>query len=150
MKKPAKIASLFSLVVLSLLLVYRQQIWHLHLEGKLCEAIDAGRSSDVQVLLQRGADPNSDGSATFIGGTPLIWATKKSDLKIMQILISSGANVNKRTDYGYTALMLAPTPESARLLIKHGANVNLKNASGKTAYQCAVDNGLHEVVKVLK
>ncbi len=139
------------LAFLSLVLTpVRRAIWELYLSADVYHAIEAGNASEVNNLLQRGANPNRIGAGGLVGGTPLIWATEKSDLKIMKVLITGGADVNKRIGREFTALMLAPTPQAAQLLLDAGANPLLQNEGGQTALQYAQEMKLPQVVKVLR
>jgi len=142
---------LAGIMLLALVLVSaRQAIWELYLSADVYEAIEAGNASEVAALLRRGANPNRIGAGGLVGGTPLTWATQKSDLKIMKVLIQGGADVNKRIDGNYTALMLAPTPEAAQLLLHAGANPQLQNEDGQTASQFAWRMKLPQVEKVIQ
>lgn len=128
----------------------RQAIWKLYLSNELYQSIAAGDASEVGNLLRRGADPNRIGAGGLIGGTPLTWATEQSDLKIIKVLIKGGADVNKRIGRGYTALMLAATPQVAQLLLDAGSNSQLKNIDGQTALQIAQERKLAQVIKILQ
>jgi ankyrin repeat protein len=79
-----------------------------------------------------------------------MWATHKSDLKIMKILLGGGADVDRKTHGGYTALMHARTPQAAQLLLHAGADPNLLNDAGYTAWHHARDNHWHKVAAVIK
>ncbi|MBW3636950.1 MAG: ankyrin repeat domain-containing protein, partial [Armatimonadetes bacterium] len=131
------------------LLSARQAIWELYLSADVYNAVEAGNASKVEALLKKGANPNRIGAGGLVGGTPLTWATEKSDLKIMKALIRGGADVNKRIGRDFTALMLAPTPQAAQLLLDAGANPRLQNEDGQTALQFAQEMKLSQVVKVL-
>lgn len=128
----------------------KRAAWELYLSADVYEAIKAGNADDVATLLQKGANPNRDGAGGLMGGTPLMWATGNSDLKIMRVLIKGGANLNQKTNGGYTALMQAPSPQAAQLLLNAGADPNVRNDSGKTAWQCAKDNHLPRVADMIK
>jgi ankyrin repeat protein len=128
----------------------RRGIWELYLSSNVYEAIQAGNVSEVEHLLQRGANPNRHGAGGLVGGTPLLWTTEKSDLKIMKVLIQGGAEVDHSNDGGYTPLMFASSPQAAQLLLDAGANPRLKNNYGQTALQCAMLNKLPEVAAVLQ
>lgn len=125
-------------------------IWEWYLSADVYHAIKDGNASEVAHLLERGANPNRIGAGGLVGGTPLTWATKKSDLKIMEVLIRGGADVNKKTGDGYTALMLAPSPQAAQLLLDAGADPKVRNDDGQTALQLAKANNLLKVAKVLE
>jgi len=84
-------------------------------------------------------------------------------LKIMQLLLNQGADVNSRDNGGCTPLhysSFAPvergmfgyttgTVEGSRLLLEHGADIQAKDNEGKTPLQLALENDHHEMVDFL-
>ena len=89
------------------------------------ETVLFGTAADVKKLLDGGLDPNS---ATKSGGTTaLMMAAPDADK--MKLLIDRGADVNKRSETKYSALMVAAqygthsTP-AIRLLLAHGADAS--------------------------
>jgi ankyrin repeat protein len=107
-----------------------------------------GDAAEVERLLDRGASPDARPSGRA-GGTPLMWATAKGDLRIMRILLRRGADVNA-DEGGTTTLMRARTAEAAELLIRHEANVNTRDRDGRTALDYARGYGSTAVVRILK
>ena len=82
----------------------------------------------VQMLLDRGADPNvADDSAA----TPLMWAIP--DIEKTKLLLDRGATVSARSADGRTPLMIAAGLPGAepivRLLLERGAKVNDRGPS---------------------
>lgn len=75
----------------------------LNLNSYVYKAIKAGDAAEVEKLMQRGANPNRFGAGGLVGGTPVTWAIAKSDVKILNVLIQHGADVN-RDDDGWTPL----------------------------------------------
>lgn len=75
------------------------------------------------------------------GRTKLMDAAKKGNLKLVENLIYSNANLNAKDNDGWTALMFAarfcPDVKIVRTLIKNGADQNLKNDYGITALKLA-------------
>jgi uncharacterized protein len=91
------------------------------------EAVKAANFDLVRMLLKAGAyadEANADGE------TPLMLAAHTGVVKIAELLVSYGANVNAREKWrGQTALMWAAAqdhPEMTRLLLRHGAKVNVR------------------------
>jgi len=77
-------------------------------------------------------------SRFFQRNAQLITAVEEGNLKGVESLISSGANVNARDSEGLTALMIAAEywyPEIVQALINAGADVNARDQllGGKTA-----------------
>jgi ankyrin repeat protein len=89
----------------------------------LMRAALVGCAADVQVLLDRGADPNV---ADDTGATALMWAAY--DLDKTRLLLDHGANVNAETQSSMTPLMVAASGgdsfEIVQLLLAHGADVS--------------------------
>jgi len=73
-------------------------------------------------------------------------------LKIIELLIKSGANVDEADNLGETALMFASTRNNkkiAKILIENGADVNKKDKFGKTALMLAAQNNNDKIVELL-
>lgn len=99
----------------------------------------AARSSSlecVESLLRNGnADPNAE---DYDKRTPLHAAIGKSEsaFDIIETLISWGANVNQKDEYGFTPLHLASLDglsHCVETLIYHGADVTTKSKKGNSA-----------------
>jgi len=88
----------------------------------------ADRPRVIEMLARAGAAVDARGQ---FGDTPLV--SGSDDVAVARALLALGANVNARTDYGYTALMLARRPEVARLLLEAGADPSLRNNDGANA-----------------
>jgi hypothetical protein len=85
----------------------------------------------------------------------------RDQLKIMQLLLDHGADVNARDNDGCTPLHHSSywekghyhpgmgTVEGSRLLLEHGAIIDAKNNEGKTALQVALQAGRHEMAEFL-
>ncbi len=128
-------------------------------------------NADVaKLLLEKGAVVDAE---TKQGITPLCHAIQGSQIKIAEVLILKGANVNARY-YGNTLLHIIagkgepykhprftwmPIPDSktdeddpcdiAKLLIANGANVNARDEQNSTPLHQAAENGTLRVVKLL-
>jgi ankyrin repeat protein len=77
------------------------------------------------------------------GLTPLVYAAREGCFECAQILLESGAGINKTTTYGWTALLTATQNRHYRLaayLLDHGADPNLANNGGWTPLYLATDN----------
>jgi hypothetical protein len=121
----------------------------------MTDAVRARDTSRVEHLLQRGASPNRPAIGGLMPLSPLVWATRASDIKMMKVLIKAGVNVDQQDGRGFTALMQASTPEASRLLLSAGADPSLKNDQGETALQVMKERSKREpsispVIKVLE
>jgi len=81
---------------------------------------------------------------------------EKDSIRMMNLLIENGININFQGVTGNTALMYASgwgvvtkNPERARILLDKGAKVNLQNKKGETALMMAVYRGHVETSKLL-
>jgi ankyrin repeat protein len=113
-------------------------------------AVLYSNAATVARLLKMGADPNRANDAN---ATALIWAAK--DLEKTRILLSSGADVNAKSDDLRTPLMMAARKPGGvaivKLLLEHGANPN-PNAKPETESSPlieAVTAGDAEIVETL-
>lgn len=140
----------------------------------LCEPANAGDLNKVQTLLRKGADLNAVDS---LKRTPLMLALARADvsgpaaplkgvtpekreankLKIARLLIERGADVDKRSEIGLTALHYAamwPGDEGAaleltRALVQKGAIVDPRMETGVTPLRMAVDRKRVQIARFL-
>jgi serine/threonine protein kinase len=118
--------------------------------GNLMEsALDDGRRSAVVKALNAGLPADyrvSDGE------TPLFEAVRIGDGKLVQALLSRGANVNARSRGGATPLFIAVVNNRAdlsELLLDRGAAVNSPNNDGRTPLIEAAMRGNLQIVQLL-
>jgi hypothetical protein len=110
-------------------------------------AVANGQLEMVEFLLKNKANPNQ---SDYSGETPLQWVVGriKNDvpveqrLKILKVLIASGADPNRKDSdhYGYTPLIHAAEfgeLEMVKALLAAGAHVNATNNEGITALHFA-------------
>jgi hypothetical protein len=101
----------------------------------IIHAARGGHNEVVQLLLQHGANPNvvENGNQNM---TPLHWAATSNNIDGVRMLLENGADVNRSTTNGYTALMLAAnnaSPQLVQLLLNYKPNLDLRNDEGQTA-----------------
>lgn len=101
-----------------------------------------GNENIAESLIKAGANVNV---RTVNGKTPLQKATEKNHLKIVEVLIRHGANVNAvYNSENRTALHLASRngfDKIVDLLLKSGASINYQNKYGRTALLKAIEGG---------
>lgn len=115
----------------------------------------------VSLLLERKANVNAFVKTT--GDNALMYAInqsrkekEKDSIRMMNLLIDNGININFQGPQGNTALMYASgwgvatrNPERAKLLLDKGAKVNLQNKKGETALMMAANRGYVETARLL-
>ncbi|KAM7190403.1 Ankyrin repeat-containing domain protein [Rhypophila sp. PSN 637] len=101
-------------------------------DGKSALFLSATHPETLKVLLEHGADPDTQAND---GGTPLLWATAKTQHSSIQYLLQYNANLELEIfQDGWTALhltVLNGSPETFYLLAENGANLNHKSRSGE-------------------
>ncbi len=119
-------------------------------ESALNIAVRTGNTRIARELLKRGADVNGQGFETA-----LHIAARQNHIPLLQLLISSGAELDRRR-LGHrdrsTALMLAARNghlAASRTLIANGAKVHLTGKDGATALMYAARRGRTKIVKLL-
>ena len=109
--------------------------------------------NEIKYLLNKGANPNYIDESDTTHTTPLIVAAKNNWYNIVNLLLESGANIEKEIYEKGNALIQAVREghhEIVLLLIKKGANVNhAQNVSDMTALHWAVLNSRENIVKLL-
>jgi ankyrin repeat protein len=127
----------------------------------------------VRLLIDSGADINIQGALkelpsktpfeklllSYINklgdytNTPLIESCSRGNLKVAQLLLDNGADINaKKRNTGETALMEATSidhKEIVELLLDHGADINDKDDHGDTTLFYASSQASIEIVKLL-
>lgn len=128
-------------------------------KGKLLKnATENNNIQMVRLLLAAGVDVNIYDEEEEAedeednGGAPLIIACNKGFLEIVQLFITSGANINLQNNLEKTALMYASENgfvEIVKLLLGAGADVNLQSDEGMTALIYACEGDFVDIVKLL-
>jgi ankyrin repeat protein len=107
----------------------------------------------VDLLIAKGAKVDAAvGSLLKTGLMPLHEAAKAGDAGQVQLLVSSGSNVNARDEQGRRPLHHAAASgrkETAELLIANGADVNATSEDGCTPLHAAASEGQRELVELL-
>jgi ankyrin repeat protein len=104
----------------------------------LLRAAGGGHRAVVELLLERGADPQR---AAHTGATPLSAAVSMRQGEIVDRLLQAGAGLEQRLPGEVTVLMLAAAlglPDLCARLLQAGADVHATDAQGLTPLHCAV------------
>ena len=67
--------------------------------SSLCKAVIKGDVDEVRSLLATGAELNEKS----LGLTPAMYAARYNKAEVMKVLLLNGANLNIKSDQGYTA-----------------------------------------------
>lgn len=108
----------------------------------------------ADLLIKKGADVNTVG---FMGDSPLMQAVSQNNPKMINSLLSAGADPNYYNEQSLgeyaTALMIAAKNDSVdaiNLLIDGGANVNTQHKTvGMTALMVAAEHNSNSAIRLL-
>jgi ankyrin repeat protein len=136
------------------------------------------RDAMVELLLESGANPNTDGGrslalaalsdnldvvkaliekgaavnarAGLYNSAPIHWACKNGNLEMLAFLMSRGALIDVLNSAGWTPLATAATrnPDVVRFLLSKGAPVDQRDGFGFTPLMYAAKSGNAEMVEV--
>ncbi len=130
----------------------REALGTRNLSGKtaLHEAARKENMTFLQLLLERGADPNARDGA---GATPLMESIQAGKLEVARLLVQkAGAKPGLRDDSGTTALHMAVKSRNAqacRLLLEAGADIHVRNALEETPFLLALQYGVDGLALVI-
>ncbi len=102
-------------------------------------AVKEKQMQSIRLLLAYGADPNISGNIT-----PLAKALRLENIEIVQLLLESGADVNRQNAFGWSVMHLAAHQLEKgertfyELLLKHNPNMNVQNYKKQTPFMIAV------------
>lgn len=110
-----------------------------------------GNVEEVTAILKTHPNPDARDSS---GGTALHAAMFQKNIKIVEMLIDYGLDVNAiGPKNGYTPLhdaVWGDNPAAAKLLLEKGADPSIKNKEGQTPLEKAQSEGKEDLVNVLQ
>jgi len=115
---------------------------------ELFQAFIEGNESKIKRLLELNHDINQE----FNNSTALIQSAGIGDIAVVNSLLDSGADIDYKTEQGFTALIMAVEQghyEIAKTLTQRGANQNIKGYAGFTALDAAIKNNSN-IAELLK
>jgi ankyrin repeat protein len=111
-----------------------------------------GREDCIKILLDHGADLHAK---DINGWTALHHYARIGQLKIVEMLILQGAQINELTMDGQTPLILSCSfksfmqKETVQFLLQNGADISMKDGQGASALDYAKSESCHEIVALL-
>ncbi|KAF8204473.1 ankyrin repeat-containing domain protein [Mycena galopus ATCC 62051] len=99
-----------------------------YLSIALIESVLKKNTEIAEYLISEGADVNFV-NWDFEGGAPLYFASGYADVRLVQLLLASGADPNIRGKHGIVPLFNASNIDVAQALLGAGANINAKDNS---------------------
>lgn len=86
----------------------------------------------ANVLIEKGALINKKCSRDM---TPLMNASNRNHLELVKLLVENGAIINTQCKDGYTALTYTSNPKIVQFLLSKGADIKLKSFQGLNALE---------------
>jgi ankyrin repeat protein len=90
----------------------------------LSSAVEFGHPEIVELLLERGADPNGADGSTAPRGAALHVAARTGDRPLVELLLAHGADPNGSIDSAGSATYVAATPELREVLFAAGGTLD--------------------------
>lgn len=120
----------------------------------LCVSIKNNRKEITKFLIESGAKVNTHiiNKRKKLSDTPLHHAAKNGHTDIIELLLSHGANIHAKNEYGGTALQTAVYHKQLaiiELLLQRGAYIDEKKNDGTTSLHTAVEGGDLNVIELL-
>ena len=122
--------------------------------GTLFDAVRRGDLTEVERLLNEGADLNARDERDGRDDTPLHWACIFGRPHIVRLLLDRGADVGARDEYDRTPLHYAgiyshPDTDVVRLLLDRGADIEARDIDSYTPLHKACEWGTYNTVRLL-
>ena len=117
---------------------------------ELISAAKRGKYAEVNKLIDEGCNLEI---FDLFGMTPLVWSAGKGHIKVANLLINSGVNIDApERMFGKTALMFSIEKDqikSVNFLIEKGTNVETRDKVGYTALMWATMKNNVDAIKIL-
>lgn len=118
-------------------------------ETPLWAAITSKKYDLINLLIENNTDINKG----FNGDTPLTYACKKNDTKLLALLLKHpNLNINLTNTFGKTPLYVAclhGNLDIVKILLQNNANINYKNKTGESPLWAACKYGYSNIVDLL-
>lgn len=118
-------------------------------ETALIRAAAFGRTDNVRVLLELGAEVNS---GDYMGETALQRVARNGHAGVAQVLLDGGADVNAKASGNWTSLMSAVSSgniDLVRMLVQAGADLVAETIWGDSALSMATRSGQEVIATFL-
>ncbi len=129
----------------------RKTIYPPDLNEQMLASAMRGDTAGVISAVAKGADVNAKGE--YSGWTPLILASKKGKIEMVNFLLSHGADVNTKSGVrSRTAIMEAArnrNVEVVKALLFGNPDLDAADWEGDTVLMFAAISGQHEIVNIL-
>lgn len=122
-------------------LATHQLLQQFGIKEALTKAIEKNQDAIVDVLFTIGKDYINVNTNDLNGFTPLVLAAGRDAIKVLQLLLEKGADINGIDQHTWTPLMRAVMGKQHNamfFLVEKGANVNQQDKEGRTALHWAV------------
>lgn len=120
-------------------------------DSSIHQAAHNGDLARVTALIKAGVDPDARDS---YGGTALHAAMFQPDIRIVELLIANGFDVNAvGPRNGYTPLhdaVWADNVAAARILLAHGARTDIRGKDGLSPYEKAIREQRQKMADLLR
>jgi ankyrin repeat protein len=146
-----RIAALLVTLILGLTVALGCQIYS-NRQAVFAEAAFRGYFSRMKMLYHLGVDVNAAGCPYHNCFNPIWGAAYAGHDEEIRFLLDRGADVNRKTNFGGTALMVAAYKgheSTVRLLLSRGADVTASN-DGDTALTFAKNKRRPEIAALLR
>ncbi len=117
-------------------------------ETPLMVASRTGVVDSVTALLRHGAGAGVDAREGWRGQTALMWASAEGHAEVVTPLVAAGADVDARSDGGFTPLAFAVRAghaDTVEALVGAGADIDLTLPDGTSPLHLAVINAHYDV-----